>query len=87
MPPNYSVSGTLIPDATGMFDYDGELNGKASFRRPDGLWFLWWHPIGMWLINAIKGVIGGLKWEHAFPDIKGEYLPNVGAAGIATVTD
>jgi len=82
---NKTVSGTLNPDVTGMYDYDGQFGGKDSFRRPDGAWFIWWHPFANWVISVAKDDLVGMKWERHFPNIDGEYEPFGGATGTATV--
>lgn len=86
MLPNKTVSGTLNPDATGMFDYDGQYAGKDSFRRPDGAWFIWWHDLAQWVISIAKGNLVGNKWERHFPNIDGEYLPFGASTGNAYVS-
>lgn len=86
MPPSKKVTGSIAPDATGNYDYDGEYDGFESYRRPDGLWFIWHHPFAQWVISDAKGNLVGAKWERHFPEIDGDYQP-FGSTGIATVSE
>ena len=81
------MTGDLTPDSTGDFLPHIVHNGKMSYVRGDSAYFIWWQPPATWVISqALDWVIFNI-WTRADPDIQGDYVPLLGAAGDATVTE
>jgi len=77
----------LTPDSTGDFLPHIVHNGKMSYRRKDGAYFIWWQiPIG-WVISTALGIVEPGNWFRADPDIEGDYAPQGTYLGTATVTE
>lgn len=58
-PPQYDliVSGVCLPDVTGNYVEDGLYNGKMSYKRTDGLFYIaWFNGIPAYLLSTEKGV-------------------------------
>jgi hypothetical protein len=77
-----SVSGTLAPDVTGDWFYDGAYNSASSWVHEDGAYYLWWDNSTKWIISTAKGTNGAAYWERTDADHIGAYT----AAGTATGT-
>ena len=84
------VTGTLSPDATGDYFYDGIFNGKPSHKRTVGdTYYLYWFstPVNGWAISTAKSTAAPWNgWYRSDPNIEGDYLPVGPAQGTATVT-
>lgn len=82
----YGVTGTLNPDATCNYSFDGIYDGYDSFRRADGAYFIWWYTVGgIWVITTAKGALGVSWWTADQAAIVGTYSPAGTATGTATV--
>lgn len=83
------VSGTLAPDATGHYTRDELVNGRWSYLRDAGGFGVWWWTDDWWAIGPV-GDLGGAPtgncWMKASGTVEGEYDPNPGVTGTATVT-
>ncbi len=82
------MTGTLDPDVTG--DYLPHIvhDGKMSYRRQDGAWFIWWNTAGIiWNITDEIGVFNVPRWVRAVTGPGGTYEPVAPATGDATVTE
>lgn len=81
------MTGDLTPDSTG--DYLPHIihNGKISYRRTDGAYFIWWDGGVTWFFTPELGNIDPPRWQRVGVDIEGTYNPIVPATGIATVTE
>ena len=75
---NYVVTGTLSPDATGLYVENGVYDGKAAYERADGAyWIWWWSGENRWAISTAQGYLEDGVWWLASPDVEGEYTPLV----------
>jgi hypothetical protein len=80
--PTYEVTGTLTPDATG--DYTG-----SPIRRADAAFEIIYdfeRLTGGWCLQPV-GWIAGQPYWFGGPNLVGEYSPQGGADGTATVVD
>lgn len=80
------VSGTLNPDCTGRYQPAGDYNGKPSFEKEGGGWFIWWNGTTSWLISTVRGSGGVAYWTRTDPSEIGAFNPVPPASGIATVS-
>jgi len=81
---SYTVSGSLSPDATGVYEEDGVYGGKMSYARA-GEYYIWWGG-SMWVISQSKGLSLSPSWSRFSADIVGSYDPTIpGTTGVATV--
>ena len=81
----HRVTGTLTPDATGDYSPHKIHNGKISYRRTDGLYFLWWDGATTWVINTGLDILYPPAWLRVDPDPVGDYQPIDPWTGITTV--
>lgn len=81
------MTGDLSPDTTGDYLPHIIYNGKMSYRRKDGAWFIWWDGVRNWIINDELGAVRPAEWLRREDLIEGDYEPNGEATGIATVTE
>lgn len=83
---DWQISGTINPDAKGLYFSAGTYNGKPAWSLKNGTWFLWWlPPTSAYLLSQAKGVTGPAGWStHSDPPI-GVLLPYAGATGNAIV--
>lgn len=83
--PSYVVTGSLTPDVTGIYYKAGLYQGNVYYRDSSSSWFIWWY--GYWYINQNVGSEEGVtRWLRDDPNITGEYSPQFGASGTATVS-
>ena len=83
---SYDVSGSLTPDATGLFELSGGSGGKPAFERTDEAYFLWFDiTVPCWYISESFFDITP-AWQKLSTEILGEYAPINGAIGTATVS-
>lgn len=82
------VTGTLVPDATGAFNEDGDYNGEMSYKRLDSAYYIWYDDgMAQYTMSTGKGIIEGAVWVSATGLLNGSYMPDSEAAeGTATVT-
>lgn len=93
----YKISGTITPDATGLYLPTAAYNGYATYTRYAGGWFLWvhkWSELGSdhyrWVISQEVGVLG-TGWDQLWPWVAPEdpedrsYYATYGASGTPTV--
>lgn len=80
-----SITGTLVPNVTGVYPPVDWHNDKNYFRRTDEAWFIWWDGVDTWNISEVLGVQGDAYWIRTSPAIEGEYVPQGTAAGTPTV--
>ena len=82
------VTGTLSPDATGIYTEAGTLFGEKYYTK-DG-YFIWNDGLGTWRLDngtAVGGVGASATWVNAaFTPVDLTYTPIGGATGVATVT-
>jgi len=85
-PPDYTVVGTISPDATGNYYANGTQYGKTAYERaPAGFW-LWWFPLeSAWIICSVKGSTLVPYWRRITPNPPGAYAPFNGATGQAVI--
>ena len=82
-----SVSGTLLPDATGDYPDFGFFGGKRAYQIAGGAYTLWFDTsIGAYTLSEVIGVIGSLGWVADQVPVEGTYTFYGTATGIATVT-
>jgi hypothetical protein len=82
----YRLTGTLSPDQTGQYDIEGQHEGKPYYKNVVTGWFLWWNPLGAWMITEHLDEAGDSYWGRGFETIEGEYLPQGSATGIGTLS-
>lgn len=80
------VTGTLIPDGTGTYELADTYNDRPWYLRADTVRRIWWSPIPQTWINSEDFTGAGPGWGKTDPNIEGNYIPYLGATGIATVT-
>jgi len=80
---NLIVTGTLVPDATGLFVEAGVYGGYPYYRRGDGAWFIWSSGQG-WYIGSSLGSMPDARWWNQETNPVGIYQPYNGGEGIAT---
>ncbi len=91
--PDFIVTGTITPDATGNYFDAGVMNGQPYYSRDDLAYHIWYHfqmPPGLhfWEIDTVLGGTGPARWYKAtgpFESAAGPYLPAGTATGTATV--
>jgi hypothetical protein len=81
----YHVTGTLTPDAAGNYAAESEYKNKFTYVNSGRTYFLWWDGIDSWIISDSVGWKEGAYWSRTDPAIIGEYAPQGGAIGTATV--
>lgn len=85
------VTGSLTPDATGVYTYAGMYNGYPYYRRGGDNWYIWADPSGaVWrLVNT--STIGTFltlpRWDNTIVNIAGIYTNISPAVGSATVVN
>jgi hypothetical protein len=83
---DYHTEGEITPDAKGNYVKDGLYNGRMSYRRTDGVWFIWWDSVfSTYRLTSIKGTITNPCWGNDNDLIAGDYSPNGTAIGFAQV--
>lgn len=79
------MTGTLSPDATGEYEYDGMYAGEGSYKLTTGNRWLWWDAgITDWVNTDEVGNKDRPFWARD-ATIVGDYDPFGGATGVATV--
>ena len=82
---DYTVTGTINPDATGDYTQNGTHNGQPAYDRDgDGAYWIWANVSGLWFISAAKDTISP-GWERDADTITGAYPAVAPATGTATV--
>lgn len=80
------VTGTLSPDASGVYDYFDDHNDKSRYKQRGGIWYCSYNTLRYILINNIDDFYLGLDWDGpADGSLVGDYEPNGGSTGTATV--
>jgi len=81
-----SVTGTLSPDATGLYFKTDDWAEHSCYRRNDNSWYIWWNQYNStWYISAEAGSAGQYQWTSE--DMANtEYAPAGDSFGTATVT-
>ena len=85
---DYTVTGAIIPDATGDYVQDGVYNGKPCYSRDGGggYWIWWYLGDATWAISSGLGHTDPL-WTNSQSLIDDSpYQPITNASGNATVT-
>jgi len=76
----------LVPDCRGCYENFGLYGGEYYYRRCDGEFFIWndeWY----WYLGPTLGDWGVNHWQGVqFAPVTGDYQPQTGAEGIATVS-
>ena len=82
----YEITGTLSPDATGVYVRNGQYGGKPAFERVDGAYWIWWNSAASgWYITCAKGVSLPGAWAVINNDIVNNYPGGGTHTGTATV--
>jgi hypothetical protein len=85
-PPDYTVIGTISPDATGQYYQNGTWASKPAYERTDGGFWLWWlSSDSAWIISSIKGSTDVPYFRRLTPNPPGNYHPLNGATGQAII--
>jgi len=83
-----NVSGTLSPDATGVYTEAGTLNGEKYYAKSG--YFIWNNGSGSWFMDngaAVGGMGATSLWaSNPFGTVDGTYYMGFGSTGIATIT-
>jgi len=85
-----TVSGTLTPDATGTYTYDGLHNGKPYYRRGSDAYFIWYYgdDTNGWMISSALGSVAVPRWKNSRASIaEASYAPYSTTTGTATVAN
>jgi hypothetical protein len=83
---SYTVSGTLVPDSTGIYTYAGLLAGQPYYRRQDGAFYLWYNgDDSTSYISIVLGDKGAGWWSKVGLPVAGTYAFGGTATGTATV--
>ena len=85
---SYEVTGTLVPDATGIYVENGTKNGQPTYNRVGSSWHIWSNGSGGWFIDDTFGVppITGF-WILPLGGPVGDYMPFMFGTGTATVSE
>jgi hypothetical protein len=81
---NLRVTGTLVPDATGIYTERGTYNGEPYYESLDDLWFIWWTG-SQWILSTACGNPSVHSWIRNYINVIGDYDPYLVTSGIATV--
>ncbi len=80
----YIVTGTLVPDATGVYVRNGQQAGKPAFERIDGAYWLTWADPA-WNIDATNPPAFLDLWLRENLNLVGDYAGQGAYTGTATV--
>jgi hypothetical protein len=84
--PDYNVTGNPSPDCKCNYFEDGQHEGQPTYKRQDGLWYIWWDGFNVSrIISTDVGDLLGVYWSKLFFEPTGTYAPQNGAAGNAIV--
>lgn len=83
--PAYTLSGTLVPDSTGVYSIHGAFNGKPYYTLAGGGYHLWWDGTSKWVISVTLGTPGTAHWDLTSPTITGTYTHQGTATGDGTL--
>lgn len=79
------VTGTLDPDATGIYTENGTYGGQPAYERTDGAYWIWFDGLLFWYVSDGKNSIVS-AWESAESSLAGDYSAyGGGSTGTATV--
>ena len=81
----YHVSGTLAPGSAADYYLGGEFNDLPSYASSGRTFVIWWDGIDSWIINEQWSGPENPHWKRTDPSIVGDYAPQCGATGTATV--
>jgi hypothetical protein len=86
--PDYHVTGNPDPNANGNYFFYDTYNGQPSYKRIDGLFFIWWNDDpAAWIISINRPEIASNSWDRfGLENIEGEYDPGINVSGIPIVT-
>jgi len=91
--PEYIITGTLTPDATGSYILNGAYGGRNAYMRTDGAYWIWSGEGAAWAVSPTAGSLAGPSWQRIGATIEGAnytaYQTSTGTATVAanTVTD
>lgn len=82
-----SISGTLTPEVTGRWYYNGIYNTKECYKDVTGAYYLYWNsaPFGAWVVSNSLGGLGSVYWVGG-ATMAGAYNAYVNCTGTLTVT-
>ncbi|MCJ7778103.1 MAG: hypothetical protein MUP16_07310 [Sedimentisphaerales bacterium] len=87
LPVVLTVTGTPTPDCRGNYLLNPLHNGKASYKREDGLFYIWYDSGELyWVISAELGSEVGDYWDNDSIHVEGEYQMSDEEGNLATVT-
>jgi hypothetical protein len=79
------VTGTLSPDATGVYTENGTYNGEPAYERADGSYWIWLYTGGeSWMLTDSLGIESSIWNKPGGSTPVGDYTP-YGTTGTATV--
>ena len=81
----FHVANGLNPDASGNYIAESGFNDRPTSVGPERKFFIWWDGVDSWIINEQVGHTDNPYWKRTDPIIIGEYDPQDGAVGVATV--
>lgn len=86
--PDFNVTGSLNPDSTCNYYEEGVYNDAPYYKRVDLSFFLWQGgTILTHFVSSILGDTSGPYWVKAGLGWVGDYIPQNGASGVATVSE
>jgi hypothetical protein len=79
-----TVSGSLTPNAAGVYTVAGIHNGKPYYQRGSESWYIWYMSSnGAWILGQVLGVDGGLWYSWPGHLLGSGYTNGI---GVGTVT-
>jgi hypothetical protein len=84
---DYHVTGTITPDATGNYKAAGILLENIYYKHLTKNFYVWFDPPAAWHITDLVGTWDYYAWNRENPGILGDYPPEYGVSGTATVVE
>lgn len=78
------ITGTLVPDATGIYTERGTYNGEFYYGRMDDAYYVWSTGFDQWVLSTLPGNPSVHSWIKNSANVIGTYDPWLVATGIAT---
>jgi hypothetical protein len=83
---NVATNPALSPDCSCNYFYFDEYDGRPSYRRGDGLYFIYYDAAQEGIFITANRPATFIYWSSDTGNIIGNYTPRLGAIGIAVVS-